>query len=213
MQREGLCPYHVQAWHCSSLVKPGCSNGLKIEPHLWKHIILGVFAFGESICFSIIKGQSTVGNEGRNVKEVVIYTDGACSGNPGPGGWGAILMYGEHRKELSGGEKLTTNNRMELTASIEALQALKEPCKVKLYSDSAYLVNGFRQGWIANWQRNGWRNSRNEPVENQDLWKKLLELMERHSVEFIKVKGHSDNEWNNRCDELAREAIQRLGKE
>lgn len=147
------------------------------------------------------------------MKEVVIYTDGACSGNPGPGGWGAILMYGEHRKELSGGEKLTTNNRMELTASIEALQALKEPCKVKLYSDSAYLVNGFRQGWIDNWQRNGWRNSRNEPVENQDLWKRLLELLERHSVEFIKVKGHSDNEWNNRCDELAREAIQRLIKE
>lgn len=147
------------------------------------------------------------------MKEVVIYTDGACSGNPGPGGWGAILMYGEHRKELSGGEKLTTNNRMELTASIEALKALKEPCKVKLYSDSAYLVNGFRQGWIDNWQRNGWRNSRNEPVENQDLWKRLLELLERHSVEFIKVKGHSDNEWNNRCDELAREAIQRLIKE
>lgn len=122
-------------------------------------------------------------------------------------------MYGEHRKELSGGEKLTTNNRMELTASIEALKALKEPCKVKLYSDSAYLVNGFRQGWIDNWQRNGWRNSRNEPVENQDLWKRLLELLERHSVEFIKVKGHSDNEWNNRCDELAREAIQRLIKE
>lgn len=144
------------------------------------------------------------------MKDVVIYTDGACSGNPGPGGWGAILFYGEHRKELSGGSKHTTNNRMELTAAIEALSLLKEPCRVKLYSDSAYLVNCFKQNWIRNWVRNGWKNSKGEPVENQDLWQQLLKLMDVHQVEYIKVKGHSDNEFNNRCDFLAREAIKRL---
>lgn len=140
------------------------------------------------------------------MKEVTIYTDGACSGNPGPGGWGAILMYGEHKKECSGGEKHTTNNRMEITAVIEALHKLKEPCKVKLYSDSAYVVNCFKQGWINNWMKNGWKNSKQQPVENQDLWKKLLPLTEYHQVEFIKVKGHADNEYNNRCDELAVQA-------
>lgn len=144
------------------------------------------------------------------MKDVVIYTDGACSGNPGPGGWGAVLFYGDHRKEISGGEKLTTNNRMEVAAVIEALGRLKEPCSVKVYSDSAYLVNCFQQGWIKNWQKNGWKNSKKQPVENQDLWKRLLQLMETHKVEYIKVKGHSDNEWNNRCDELARTAIKRL---
>lgn len=144
------------------------------------------------------------------MKHIEIYTDGACSGNPGPGGWGAVLFYGENRKEFSGGEPATTNNRMELTAAIEALRMLKEPCSVKLYSDSAYLINCFQQGWIKNWQRNGWKNSKKEPVENQDLWKRLLVLMETHAVEYIKVKGHSDNVWNNRCDELAREAIKRL---
>jgi ribonuclease HI len=145
------------------------------------------------------------------LKEVVIYTDGACSGNPGPGGWGAILLYGGHRKELSGGEKHTTNNRMEITAVIESLKLLKEPCKVKLYSDSAYLVNCFRQGWFRGWLKNGWKNSKGQPVENQDLWMALLKLMETHDVEYIKVKGHSDNEYNNHCDFLAREAIKRLG--
>lgn len=145
------------------------------------------------------------------MKEVTVYTDGACSGNPGPGGWGAILMYGRHRKELSGGEARTTNNRMELLSAIRALQALKEPCKVNLYSDSAYLVNAFQQGWVDNWRRNGWVNSRKQPVENQDLWKMLLEEMERHQVVFHKVKGHSDNAFNNRCDQLAREAIQQYG--
>jgi ribonuclease HI len=145
------------------------------------------------------------------VKEVVIYTDGACSGNPGPGGWGAVLMYGGHRKELSGGEKMTTNNRMELTAVIEALRALKQPCSVTVYSDSAYVVNGFSLGWVDGWIRNGWVNSRGQPVENQDLWKTLLGEMERHRVRYVKVKGHSDNEWNNRCDQLAREAIRALG--
>lgn len=141
------------------------------------------------------------------MKDVMIYTDGACSGNPGPGGWGAILMFGEHKKEMSGGEKNTTNNRMELTAAIEAMKALKEPCKVKLYSDSAYLVNCFQQGWYKGWIKNGWKNSKKQPVENKDLWMELLRLMEIHKVEYIKVKGHADNEYNNRCDELAVAAV------
>lgn len=144
------------------------------------------------------------------MKEVTIYTDGACSGNPGPGGWGAVLFYGEHRKEMSGGEPGTTNNRMELLAVIEALGKLKEACQVKVYSDSAYLVNCFQQNWLRNWQRNGWKNSKGQPVENQDLWKRLIALMENHRVEYIKVKGHSDNVWNNRCDELARAAIKQM---
>ena len=141
------------------------------------------------------------------MKEVTIYTDGACSGNPGPGGWGAVLMYGEHRKEISGGDAHTTNNRMELTGPIEALELLKQPCKVRLYSDSAYLVNAFNQHWIANWQRNGWQTSQKKPVENKELWQRLLELCRTHEVEFIKVKGHADNAENSRCDELARAAI------
>lgn len=141
------------------------------------------------------------------MKEVTIYTDGACSGNPGPGGWGAVLMYGEHRKEISGGDAHTTNNRMELTGPIEALELLKQPCKVRLYSDSAYLVNAFKQHWIANWQRNGWQTSQKKPVENKELWQRLLELCRTHEIEFIKVKGHADNVENNRCDELARAAI------
>ena len=141
------------------------------------------------------------------MKEVTIYTDGACSGNPGPGGWGAVLMYGEHRKEISCGDAHTTNNRMELTGPIEALELLKQPCKVRLYSDSAYLVNAFNQHWIANWQRNGWQTSQKKPVENKELWQRLLELCRTHDVEFIKVKGHADNAENNRCDELARAAI------
>lgn len=141
------------------------------------------------------------------MKEIVIYTDGACSGNPGPGGWGVVLFYGENKKELSGYEEETTNNRMELMAAIQALQALKEPCSVKLHSDSAYVVNCFKQGWHKNWVKNGWKNSKKQPVENQDLWKQLLTLMEIHQVEYIKVKGHSDNQWNNRCDELATGAV------
>lgn len=137
------------------------------------------------------------------MKEVVIYTDGACSGNPGPGGWAALLLFGEHKKEISGGEKNTTNNRMEIMAVIQALKALKEPCVAKVHSDSAYVVNCFKQGWYKNWVKNGWKNSKKQPVENQDLWKELLSLMEEHKVEFVKVKGHADNEYNNRCDELA----------
>ena len=137
------------------------------------------------------------------MKEVTIYTDGACSGNPGPGGWGAILMYRDKKLELSGYEDHTTNNRMELLAPIEALSRLKEPCAVKIYSDSAYLVNAFRQRWLANWQKNNWLKSNKKPVENQDLWKRLLEYADIHQIQWIKVKGHADNAYNNRCDALA----------
>lgn len=141
------------------------------------------------------------------MKELTIYTDGACSGNPGPGGWGAVLLYKDFKKELSGGESLTTNNRMELLAAIVALEALKEPCGVKLYSDSAYLCNAFNQGWIYAWQKNGWQTVGKKPVENRDLWERLLALIKQHKVEFIKVKGHADNAYNNRCDQLARNAV------
>ncbi len=142
--------------------------------------------------------------------EVIIYTDGACSGNPGPGGFGAILMLGSNKKEISGGEKNTTNNIMELTAVIEALKLLKRPCKVQLYSDSAYVVNAFLQNWISGWIRNNWKNSNKEDVKNKELWQELINLTKVHDVTFHKVKGHSDNEYNNRCDELARNAIKKL---
>ncbi len=137
------------------------------------------------------------------MKKVIIYTDGACSGNPGNGGWGAILKYGEHEKEISGFEANTTNNRMELKAAIEALKALKEPCEVELYSDSAYLVNGFNMGWLNSWKANGWVNSSKEEVKNVDLWKELDRLSKVHKITWIKVKGHSDNPFNERCDKLA----------
>ena len=144
------------------------------------------------------------------MEEVIIYTDGACSGNPGPGGWGSILMYKGNKKEISGGKEDTTNNVMELTAVIEGLKLLKFPCKVKLYSDSAYVINAFAQKWIYGWLKNGWRNASKEPVKNKELWEELYNLTKIHEVEFIKVKGHSDNEYNNRCDELARNAINLL---
>ncbi|MEL7608468.1 MAG: ribonuclease HI [Bacillota bacterium] len=144
------------------------------------------------------------------MKEVHIYTDGACSGNPGPGGWGAVLLFKEQRKELSGGEANTTNNRMELLAAIEALKALKEPCSVKLFTDSAYLCNAFVQRWVDRWQQNGWRTSQKTAVENRDLWEALLELCKTHSIQWHKVKGHADNVYNNRCDELARKAIAKM---
>lgn len=142
--------------------------------------------------------------------KVIIYTDGACSGNPGPGGWGSILMMGENRKEISGGKKDTTNNVMELTAVIEALKLLKRPCKVDLYSDSAYVVNAFLQNWILGWIKNSWKNSIKEEVKNKELWQELFSLTKIHDVTFHKVKGHADNEYNNRCDELARNAIKNL---
>ena len=141
---------------------------------------------------------------------VTIYTDGACSGNPGPGGWGAVLIYGENKKEISGGNKNTTNNIMEITAVVEALKCLKVESDVQVYSDSAYTVNAFKQGWIYNWMKNGWRTAGKEPVKNKELWQELYALTKKHKVEFIKVKGHADNEFNNRCDEMAREAISKL---
>lgn len=144
------------------------------------------------------------------MEKVVIYTDGACSGNPGPGGWGSILMYKEHKKEISGAQKETTNNIMELTAVIEGLKLLKYPCEVDLYSDSAYVVNAFLQGWIYNWVKNNWKTAGKDPVKNQELWQELYHLTKTHQVTFHKVKGHSDNEYNNRCDELARNAITTL---
>lgn len=145
------------------------------------------------------------------MKEIIIYTDGACSGNPGPGGWGAVLIYGEKQKEISGGEANTTNQRMELSAVIEALQALKvQDWKVTIYSDSAYVVNAFKQDWIAKWKVNGWKNSKKEDVANQDLWKRLIELMGRNRVAIEKVKGHAGDRWNERCDELARQAIKTM---
>ena len=144
------------------------------------------------------------------MEKVVIYTDGACSGNPGPGGWGAILMYGNSKKEISGGQKNTTNNVMELTAALQALKLLKYPCEVELYSDSAYLVNGFSNGWIYNWKKNNWKTASKEPVKNKEIWEEIYNLTKVHKVKFIKVKGHSDNVYNNRCDELARNAIKEL---
>ncbi|EPZ42965.1 ribonuclease HI [Alicyclobacillus acidoterrestris] len=142
-------------------------------------------------------------------KQVIIYTDGACSKNPGPGGWAAVLKYGEHIKEVSGGEPHTTNQRMEIMAVIGALRVLKQPCDVVVYSDSAYVINCFQQKWYVNWQRNGWRNSKGETVQNRDLWEELLSVMAPHKVQWKKVKGHAGVAWNERCDELARAAIPR----
>ena len=137
------------------------------------------------------------------ISEVTIYTDGACSGNPGPGGWAAILIAGNYRKELSGGEANTTNNRMELEGVINGLRALTRPCNVTIYSDSAYVVNAFNQNWLDKWMKNGWKNSAKAEVANSDLWKELVVLTTTHKVTFSKVKGHADDELNNRCDELA----------
>ena len=137
-----------------------------------------------------------------DMKEVTIYTDGACSGNPGPGGWGAILRYGSAVKEMSGGDPETTNNRMELTGVITALSALKEPCRVTLYTDSQYVESAVNLGWLESWQRRGWRRKGGE-VKNPDLWHALIPLLETHDVTFVWVKGHAENEYNNRCDELA----------
>jgi len=136
------------------------------------------------------------------MKKVQIYTDGACSGNPGPGGWGAILIYGGVEKEISGGEACTTNNRMELISVITAIEALREPCEVELYTDSQYVTNAINLGWLDSWRRMGWKRKTGD-VKNPDLWIRLLDLLEKHSVRFIWVKGHADNEYNKRCDELA----------
>jgi len=136
-------------------------------------------------------------------KEVTIFTDGACSGNPGPGGWGAILRYKQTERELSGGEKDTTNNRMELTAAIMALSALKEPCKVTLISDSKYLVDGVTKGWAKGWRAKGWKKSDGKPALNPDLWQRILELIDIHDVSFVWIKGHNEHPENERCDQLA----------
>jgi ribonuclease HI len=144
------------------------------------------------------------------MKLVEIYSDGACSGNPGPGGWAALLLCEGKIKEISGSEPATTNQRMELQAAIMGLRSLKYQCRVKLYSDSAYLINAFRQDWIGNWQANGWRNAKRQPVENQDLWQELISLNQLHQIEWLKVAGHQDNDYNNRCDELARAVIKQL---
>ena len=137
------------------------------------------------------------------MKTVTIYTDGACSGNPGPGGWGAILMYGPHKREISGGQANTTNNRMELTAVISALEFLKEPCQVELWSDSKYVIDALEKGWAKGWRARGWVKSDKKPALNPDLWERLLDLCDTHTVRTHWVKGHAENEFNNRCDELA----------
>ncbi len=144
------------------------------------------------------------------MKKVDLYTDGACSGNPGAGGYGAILIYRGIEKEISGGEPSTTNNRMEIFAVIAGLRCLKESCDVTIYSDSAYTVNAFNEGWIQGWKTNGWKKADGKPVLNADLWLELLSHMEPHEIRFVKVKGHADNEYNNRCDALARAAIKKL---
>lgn len=137
------------------------------------------------------------------MKNVTIYTDGACSGNPGPGGWGAVLMHGPHRKEMHGGEATTTNNRMELTAAISALEALKQPCNIDLYTDSNYVKDGITK-WIAGWKRNGWKTADKKPVKNSELWQKLDEARNRHTIHWHWVKGHAGHPENERADELAR---------
>lgn len=137
------------------------------------------------------------------MKKVTLYTDGACSGNPGRGGWGAVLIYGEIEKQMSGVAEVTTNNQMELTAVIEGLKALKEPCEVLVYSDSAYVVNAFNQNWIEGWINNNWRNSKKDPVANRELWEELISLTKTHQVTFNKVKGHAGDKYNEICDRLA----------
>lgn len=137
------------------------------------------------------------------MKKIKIYCDGACSGNPGPGGWAAILIYNEHIKEISGFEKQTTNNRMELLSAINSLKLVKFPCEIELYSDSDYLIKAFNDNWISSWEKNNWINSKKEPVKNKELWEELIAFNNIHKIVWIKVKGHSNNEYNNRCDELA----------
>lgn len=145
-----------------------------------------------------------------NIPNVEIYTDGACSGNPGVGGWASVLLYGQNKKELYGNDKETTNNRMELTAVIEALKALKRPCNVTLYSDSKYVIDSINKDWVYKWEANNWIKSDRKPALNTDLWKELLALLEVHRVKFVWVKGHNGNEYNERCDELAVNAIKEI---
>jgi len=145
-------------------------------------------------------------------KQVQIYTDGACSGNPGPGGWAAILRYRETEKEICGFEEETTNNRMELTAVIEALKCLKEPCAVELWSDSKYVIDGLEKGWAESWKKNNWRKPDRKPALNPDLWDQLLGLISRHEMKYYWIKGHAENEYNNRCDALAVKCYENINK-
>lgn len=137
------------------------------------------------------------------MKHVILYSDGSCSGNPGPGGWAALLLYGRHERALTGSEPLSTNNRMELTGAVEGLRALREPCQVSLHTDSAYVSRAVSEGWLDRWIANGWRTAQKKPVENRDLWEALLHELRRHEVRFVKVKGHADDALNNRTDRLA----------
>jgi ribonuclease HI len=146
------------------------------------------------------------------MKQVHIYTDGACSYNPGPGGWGAVLIYNKSEKQISGSAKNTTNNRMELFAPIMALKQLKEECEVTIFTDSAYIHNAFTKGWITTWQNNNWRTTSKKPVANVDLWKMLLSAVNGHKVNWVKVKGHSDNKYNNICDKLAVNEVKKIQK-
>ncbi len=145
------------------------------------------------------------------MKQLEIFTDGACKGNPGPGGWGAVIRYGKHEKEISGGDADTTNNRMELSATIQALKILIEPCEVKLHTDSRYVIDGITK-WIHGWQRNGWKNASKQPVSNIDLWHDLIEATARHQVEWIWVKGHNGHPENERADRLASDAAEAIAK-
>lgn len=146
----------------------------------------------------------------KSMKKVTLYTDGACSGNPGVGGWACVLIYKKHEKQVSGGEKETTNNRMELAAVINGLKLLKEKCQVEIYSDSAYVVNAINNDWITNWQTKGWKTTNKDDVSNKDLWEELLRLLKEHKVTFTKVKGHADNKYNNLCDRLAVEEVKKI---
>lgn len=141
------------------------------------------------------------------MKKVDMYTDGACSFNPGPGGYGIVLIYNGVEKQFSGFDENTTNNRMEITAVIEGLKKLKEPCDVTIYTDSAYTMNAFDLGWLDDWQKNNWKNKQKKDVLNKDLWQELLKQMSRHKISWVKVKGHSDNKYNNLCDKLARAEV------
>ena len=147
-----------------------------------------------------------------NMKKVEIFTDGACSGNPGPGGWGAILRYGTAEKEISGGEKDTTNNRMEISAVLYALKCLKEPCEITLYSDSQYVCNAIKLGWAKKWRSNNWMRNKKDPAMNVDLWEELLPLCDRHKIEIVWVKGHAGHPENERCDRLAVAQSQKYAK-
>lgn len=176
-----------------------------------KALVFCCFETGDMVYYAY-NFQTGGDSMSETLKQVKLFTDGACSGNPGPGGWAAILRYGAHEKEMSGSMPRTTNNRMEVFAVISGLGALKTRCRVEVYSDSTYVVNAFEQHWLDNWQKRGWKTADGKQVENQDLWKLLLLVVRKHEVTFHKVKGHADHPENNRCDELARAAIRQYLK-